>query len=645
MKIAFSLLIALVVACGRDGIPTSAPFGRPALPTRQGPRPLHPADFASHSGAIEILDTLPRSVKGGALESNTKIFAFGEKHGLVLPGGVLFDLSEAGVWATGSSRRGGVPAGTRIDVHFLHADRESGPRDIHLRGSVRFHAEILGVIYTSSKLEFNDDPLGLPDSVDYPVTGDRNSSDRERGLELGRDSLRISADRRTLEVVMNVDTQLDQLRVITSAEGDVTPPTVLDFEVTPLIVNVKDDPTVQLMITASDVDSGLHLITLYLDDPRYPDFGKRIIKRKFFDGEKSATHTFVHDFLADGVLPYPGLWPVSGFVEDRAGNRWEFTGIDPAHDQLGSGGVEVTLCGESITPRDGNVRGVTFGALRTTALRSLSEDPFNVNDPGTPVLTELRSFQDQMNLHEGWNRFLYDQDILFRTRYCDAIGALQGTRSGDEAEREAAAVLFSEIAAEMSTMIDTLEFRSLLLQRDIEDFVVATIEGEAYRTLLEMVQRADRHRSFRLFWGADDASSVCGIPQTSNTNAEDVKACVDLAGNLSTLGAAAKVVAQKVTGEAAGRASVASILFFVKDIVSIAVNISSAALILQENRWIESDLTQTFYELQELGLQMRLLQLKHVELREEEVTVCGRLAQTTKRLMLQGYPAEEVSCG
>lgn len=157
----------------------------------------------------------PWSLAESALESADSLAVLKERGGLQLAAGdtVRLDVSAPGVVADEASL---TPAlllpGTWVDCHVIHLD-PPGTGDGRARGSVTFDTNVIGLIVRGASLAASDAVLRAP-GVHYPATA------AGRGAELGgvsgRDTIEISADRRTVTISADAEDGLDQVRVLTA---------------------------------------------------------------------------------------------------------------------------------------------------------------------------------------------------------------------------------------------------------------------------------------------------------------------------------------------------------------------------------------------------------------------------------------------
>jgi hypothetical protein len=155
------------------------------------------------------VDTVPPTSDSCALPAPLDSAMFREQRGRVLDAAVDVDLAAPGE-LTGVSG-GRIAAGSRVDSYFLNLLPPVGaPAQ---SGTLRFSRPILGLAATPATLA-QSDALGR-DGVAYPGTADAIAP--TRGIEIGRDRVSISDDRRELHFELATDPGLDQIRVFVEA--------------------------------------------------------------------------------------------------------------------------------------------------------------------------------------------------------------------------------------------------------------------------------------------------------------------------------------------------------------------------------------------------------------------------------------------
>ena len=177
--------------------------------------------------SVTFLATPPASVLSGDLVDIAQIFAFNERHGVVLAAPLHVDQigvpvnSVPPATTVGPSDSsppfvtfvsGDIPTGTVVNSHFIHFRPAADNRST---GKVTFDGDILGVIFTPAGLDATDATLGLAATA-YP------SGKAGRAIEVGFfDNVVISGDKRTLDVHLGFELLggdfFDQVRVITQA--------------------------------------------------------------------------------------------------------------------------------------------------------------------------------------------------------------------------------------------------------------------------------------------------------------------------------------------------------------------------------------------------------------------------------------------
>jgi hypothetical protein len=153
---------------------------------------------------VIVLDSAPRSLRNGQLESNTHAFLFFERS-FVASEGHTADM-------------GGFGAGALVNSHYLHFDPIGSSSVIDPDGMMirfTFETQILGIDYLSASLNAGD--AGFGNALTEYRTGDAL-----RGSELwNRDSIEIAADGRT--ILFDFKTwyeNADEFRVFTAGAAD-----------------------------------------------------------------------------------------------------------------------------------------------------------------------------------------------------------------------------------------------------------------------------------------------------------------------------------------------------------------------------------------------------------------------------------------
>lgn len=175
-------------------------------------KPASDTNVEAVTGDIAIVAALD-SVVPNETEDNTTVLIFQEQRDLTLSRPLGYDVQLPVGAAQPAVAQGEVPAGTKVNVYFVHFD-PVGRASKRFSASIVFADTILGVAFRMKTLDAGDEIVGR-DDVNYPKPG----SASERGLEYpGADKLTFDADRRTLDIDLSTSTSSDQMRVITTAE-------------------------------------------------------------------------------------------------------------------------------------------------------------------------------------------------------------------------------------------------------------------------------------------------------------------------------------------------------------------------------------------------------------------------------------------
>ena len=102
----------------------------------------------------------PASVVSGALESSETMHAFNEQQAVTLASAIAVDINSAGTYDSSSdllptSPATNIPAGTRVNSHFVHAD-PVGTDSIITTSTLTFPTDILGVLVRVTRLNASD---------------------------------------------------------------------------------------------------------------------------------------------------------------------------------------------------------------------------------------------------------------------------------------------------------------------------------------------------------------------------------------------------------------------------------------------------------------------------------------------------------
>ncbi|HUT08854.1 MAG TPA: DUF1559 domain-containing protein [Thermoguttaceae bacterium] len=166
-------------------------------------------------GPIQLEADMPGSLVFNSEESNSVAKLYQERAAFTLPSDISVDASSPGTY-TGSGGSGTtIPAGTPVDVYYLHFDPVGKQRAEIYNGVVRFGGSILGVIYTKGKLDETDGTLGKS-GVQYP-TGQSS-----RNFENGADVITLTEGMDTFVINRFQSTfPGENVRIITEAGSSV----------------------------------------------------------------------------------------------------------------------------------------------------------------------------------------------------------------------------------------------------------------------------------------------------------------------------------------------------------------------------------------------------------------------------------------
>jgi hypothetical protein len=166
------------------------------------------------TGNVTVLGSPPSSVAPGTLEDNLLTRVFFEK-GVVLTSTLTVDNTSTGNYPPNGALGIGIPAGTAISSYFFHFDpvAASTTRKNSV-GTVTFDRDILGVIFTTSRLNATDLPLGAPGTAYTPAHAERQVELLSTQQTPPVDTFTISADRRTMSFSFFASSSQDQMRVI-----------------------------------------------------------------------------------------------------------------------------------------------------------------------------------------------------------------------------------------------------------------------------------------------------------------------------------------------------------------------------------------------------------------------------------------------
>lgn len=201
--------------------------------------------IATVTGDITYLSTPPSSVELFMLESDTDLFVFAEKQGLVLQSDLPVNIGEPGdyfpegtpdsVMTWESLNPGTIPAGTAVDCYYFHFDNETYNDTLNsynyfhcigqkgVSGTITFKNPVLGLIIRGYNLNQSNPILGI-DTVEYDTDLTRSFPGINIVDGCHSDHFILSKDRRTLQLTNHTDVHHDNYRVVVQSDGatDVT---------------------------------------------------------------------------------------------------------------------------------------------------------------------------------------------------------------------------------------------------------------------------------------------------------------------------------------------------------------------------------------------------------------------------------------
>lgn len=179
------------------------------------------------SGQIQCIGA-PASVrKSDGPRSDRLILAFAERQQVRLAQSVPVNILQPGnYYLAQQNTNGNIPAGTEVNSCMLESNPATGGAAIFAYdASITFDVPVLGIVVGPSRLNNSDALLGAPGTV-YP------EHDQLRGLEQDGtrtgDAVSLSGDRRTVRVHFVTSGDVDEIRIVTAADGYDPPQRHLD---------------------------------------------------------------------------------------------------------------------------------------------------------------------------------------------------------------------------------------------------------------------------------------------------------------------------------------------------------------------------------------------------------------------------------
>jgi hypothetical protein len=158
---------------------------------------------------VEIAAPASATHAGGPL-SASEMFLFPEREEVMLAAPLKADL-------TSTSRGAGtIPAGSVVDSYYVMCNKNTQPR-VALDATVSFDENILGVIWTTTKLTASDAAFGAP-GTNY------GGSYANRGFESSEDSVKAADPTKAVEKALAIHCEIgnvtDQVRILVGVTPD-----------------------------------------------------------------------------------------------------------------------------------------------------------------------------------------------------------------------------------------------------------------------------------------------------------------------------------------------------------------------------------------------------------------------------------------
>lgn len=164
------------------------------------------------SGPMKFVSPGPTFVPG-LYEDGENIVVFPERRGVLLEEPIPVDLTDPGEYIRRRKRpQFSLPAGHRVQSYLLQLNPSRRIKS-NVVGQITFEHPILGLVLTSNGLFKTDATLGHPNG-DYDAKWRGVESSREPGGGLDRDTVILTANRKTLILSLAKGSAFDQIRVI-----------------------------------------------------------------------------------------------------------------------------------------------------------------------------------------------------------------------------------------------------------------------------------------------------------------------------------------------------------------------------------------------------------------------------------------------
>ncbi|OFZ95031.1 MAG: hypothetical protein A2Z44_11195 [Betaproteobacteria bacterium RBG_19FT_COMBO_58_11] len=172
---------------------------------------------------------IPSSLQKDVLQSNTTIFAYQERQGVLLNSGLLVNYMGTGTYHPALTNEAAtllISAGAIVDSYLFHFDMFFLGTGIRSLGTITFDSDILGIIGSHNPLVSTDALLGNPGTLyetTTPTFGGRGLEGANFSAALSRDWVTISGDRRTLTLDLGVGEWFDDVRVVVDGQAQAVP--------------------------------------------------------------------------------------------------------------------------------------------------------------------------------------------------------------------------------------------------------------------------------------------------------------------------------------------------------------------------------------------------------------------------------------
>jgi prepilin-type N-terminal cleavage/methylation domain-containing protein len=172
------------------------------------------------SGPLNLVGDPPPSVvfdhpnaPNPEVASNTEAKVYVEQTDYTLPVDINVDCQTPGYYTTVNGGGGSIPAGTVVDVYYVHFDPVGSKHSTITNGRINFTAEILGLIYSTGKLKTSDQHVGK-EGVTYP------SNQNARGFENNAEQYELTSDMKSFIIHRFISTFPGEVvRIITVTGG------------------------------------------------------------------------------------------------------------------------------------------------------------------------------------------------------------------------------------------------------------------------------------------------------------------------------------------------------------------------------------------------------------------------------------------